>query len=101
MEKASLDYCTTVERLSEHVDGFVVNVSSPNTPNLRELQESSALAHLLKDIQSTNLKCKELPILVKIAPDLSDEQIIAIVDTAKSNNCAGIVLCNTTPIKGC
>ena len=68
----------------------------PNTPNLRELQESSALDHLLKEIQSTNVKCKELPILVKIAPDLSDDQIIAIVDTAKSNDCAGIVLCNTT-----
>ena len=96
LEDASLDYCTTVERLSDHVDGFVVNVSSPNTPNLRELQESSALDHLLKEIQSTNVKCKELPILVKIAPDLSDDQIIAIVDTAKSNDCAGIVLCNTT-----
>ena len=96
LDDASLDYCTTIERLSDYVDGFVVNVSSPNTPNLRDLQESSALDNLLKEIQSTNLRCKKLPILIKIAPDLSDDQIIAIVDTAKSNECAGIVLCNTT-----
>ena len=96
LEKASEDYCTTIERLSDYVDAFVVNVSSPNTPNLRDLQESSALDDLLNEIQSVNNNRNKLPILIKIAPDLSDEQIISIVDTAKSNSCAGIVLCNTT-----
>lgn len=94
--ESEIDYCTTVERLSPYVDVFVINVSSPNTPNLRELQESSALDNLLTAVQKTNIGNSDLPVLIKIAPDLTFEQIDAIVETARKNNCSGIILCNTT-----
>lgn len=96
LNESNIDYCTTIECLSPYVDAFVINVSSPNTPNLRELQESSALDNLLSSIQETNMECSNLPILIKIAPDLSFDQIDAIVETARKNNCSGIILCNTT-----
>lgn len=96
LSDSDIDYCTTIESLSPYVDAFVINVSSPNTPNLRELQESSALDHLLSAIQETNKECSNRPILIKIAPDLSFDQIDAIVETAMKNDCSGIILCNTT-----
>ena len=96
MDEASLDYCATIERLSEHVDGFVVNVSSPNTPNLRDLQESSALDTLLKDIQSTNTNAK-LPILIKIAPFVSQIDYSHSRHTI-SNDCESF--CATQPYRG-
>ena len=93
LEDAHLDYAKTVERCGEFVDGFVINVSSPNTPNLRELQKDEDLARIIKAVQ---VHSQHKPVLVKIAPDLEDIQIKSIVDTARSLGCAGIVATNTT-----
>ena len=93
LELAHEDYATTVKLCSPYVDGFVINVSSPNTPNLRELQNDE---HLEKIIQSVQEFSQEKPVLVKIAPDLEDQQIRQIVDTAMANKCAGIIATNTT-----
>ncbi len=93
LEEAHLDYAKTVERCERYVDGFVINVSSPNTPNLRELQKDEDLARIIKAVRSHS---KNKPVLVKIAPDLADMQIISIVETARSLGCAGIVATNTT-----
>ncbi len=93
LENAHLDYAKTVERCEPYVDGFVINVSSPNTPNLRELQKDEDLNRI---IQAVKQHTGDKPVLVKIAPDLEDIQIKSIVDTARSGGCAGIVATNTT-----
>ena len=93
LEDAHLDYAKTVERCGEFVDGFVINVSSPNTPNLRELQKDEDLARIIEAVQ---VHSQNKPVLVKIAPDLEDLQIKSIVDTARGLGCAGIVATNTT-----
>ena len=93
LEDAHLDYAKTVERCGEFVDGFVINVSSPNTPNLRELQKDEDLARIIEAVQDHS---QDKPVLVKIAPDLEDLQIKSIVDTARGLGCAGIVATNTT-----
>ena len=93
LEDAHLDYAKTVERCEQYVDGFVINVSSPNTPNLRELQKDEDLARIIEAVQ---IHSKQKPVLVKIAPDLEDMQIKSIVDTARGLGCAGIVATNTT-----
>lgn len=101
-DKADQDYAGTMERLWEFADLFVVNVSSPNTPNLRELQSGSELDRILTACNTINQQLADTtdtsgkPILVKISPDLSDEQIIAVADTAIAQGCAGIVATNTT-----
>ena len=93
LEDAHLDYAKTVERCGEFVDGFVINVSSPNTPNLRELQKDEDLARIIEAVQAHS---QNKPVLVKIAPDLEDLQIKSIVDTARGLGCAGIIATNTT-----
>ncbi len=96
-EDAAHDYLHAFEALFNVVDYFVVNVSSPNTPNLRELQDKEPLQKLLKQLQSANgLKKKPKPILLKIAPDLTEEQIDDIVEIVKSTKLAGVVATNTT-----
>lgn len=91
------DYEKCFLALYNHVDYFVVNVSSPNTPNLRDLQEKEPLMKILNHLQQLNgNKPKQKPILLKIAPDLTDSQlddIIEIVNTTKIN---GVVATNTT-----
>jgi dihydroorotate dehydrogenase len=83
--------------LFDVVDYFVVNVSSPNTPNLRELQEKEPLTNLLNTLQQLNLKkTKPKPILLKIAPDLTNTQLDDIIDIVKSTNIAGVIATNTT-----
>jgi dihydroorotate oxidase len=79
------------------VDYFVVNVSSPNTPNLRSLQEKEPLKQLLNTLQDKNLaKENSKPILLKIAPDLTDEQLLDIIEIVKETNIAGVIATNTT-----
>ncbi len=96
-EDAAHDYRHAFEALFNVVDYFVVNVSSPNTPNLRELQDKEPLQKLLEQLQSANnLKKKPKPILLKIAPDLTEEQIDDIVEIVKSTKLAGVVATNTT-----
>lgn len=96
-ENAFDDYAVAFKLLYPHVDYFVVNVSSPNTPNLRDLQEKEPLKELLKGLMTINLK-KEVPkpILLKIAPDLSNEQLDDIVEIVKETSIDGIIATNTT-----
>jgi dihydroorotate dehydrogenase len=96
-EDAASDYEICFDALFDYVDYFVVNVSSPNTPNLRALQEKEPLTQLLQTLQNKNLaKPKQKPILLKIAPDLSDEQLLDIIDIVKSTQIAGVIATNTT-----
>jgi dihydroorotate dehydrogenase len=90
---AARDYADSYRVLASLLDFFVVNVSSPNTPNLRQLQDKSALEDILAAIQAVpTLK----PLLVKVAPDLSFEALDEIVDLAISRKIAGIIATNTT-----
>jgi dihydroorotate dehydrogenase len=102
-DEAVNDYLICFEALFDYVDYFVVNVSSPNTPNLRELQEKKPLTNLLNELQKRNLeKChtersrSAKPILLKIAPDLTDEQLLDIIDIIKETKIAGVIATNTT-----
>ncbi|MFN3315746.1 MAG: quinone-dependent dihydroorotate dehydrogenase [Raineya sp.] len=96
-EKATDDYLYCFEKLFDYVDYFVVNVSSPNTPNLRALQEKEPLENLLKTLQTENLKkIKPKPIFLKIAPDLNESQLDDIVEIVKNTQIAGIIATNTT-----
>ena len=96
-ENAVDDYIFCFNALFDHVDYFVVNVSSPNTPNLRALQEKKPLTDLLNALQKLNkLKDNPKPILLKIAPDLSNDQLVDIIDIVKSTHTAGVIATNTT-----
>ena len=96
-EEATADYVACFEALFPYVDYFVVNVSSPNTPGLRELQEKEPLQALLQKLQDLNReKAAPKPILLKIAPDLSDAQLDDIVDIVRQTRIAGIIATNTT-----
>jgi dihydroorotate dehydrogenase len=96
-EEATSDYEICFEALYPHVDYFVVNVSSPNTPNLRALQDKEPLTQLLQTLQNLNVaKPKQKPILLKIAPDLTDEQLLDIIDIVKETQIAGVIATNTT-----
>ena len=95
--QATEDYLVCFDYLFPHVDYFVVNVSSPNTPNLRELQEKKPLTALLKTLQSQNQKHQNpKPILLKIAPDLTDTQLLDIIDIVSDTNINGVIATNTT-----
>ena len=96
-ENAIDDYKYCFEILFEHVDYFVVNVSSPNTPNLRALQAKKPLTDILNGLQAiNNQKDKRKPILLKIAPDLNENQLIDIIDIIKVTNIDGVIASNTT-----
>jgi dihydroorotate dehydrogenase len=96
-EEAVNDYIACFEGMFPYVDYFVVNVSSPNTPNLRELQDKEPLLHLLSTLQKLNqAKDHPKPILLKIAPDLTDSQLDDIIDIIRESNTAGVIATNTT-----
>ena len=96
-EDAVNDYIICFEKLFNHVDYFVVNVSSPNTPNLRALQEKEPLKELLGTLQKLNSEKEEpKPILLKIAPDLTDEQLLDIIEIVNETKIAGVIATNTT-----
>ena len=102
-ENAVDDYLICFDALYDYVNYFVVNVSSPNTPNLRELQEKEPLTKLLQALQNQNAKrChtersrSEKPILLKIAPDLTNSQLLDIIDIIKETKIAGVIATNTT-----
>jgi dihydroorotate dehydrogenase len=96
-ETAAEDYCRCFEALFPWVDYFVVNVSSPNTPNLRALQEKEPLRQLLETLQVRNTKHeKPKPILLKIAPDLTDDQLDEVAEIVRSTQIGGIIATNTT-----
>lgn len=97
-EDAWKDYEICFKALFPHVDYFVVNVSSPNTPGLRELQEKESLRKILTTLQRTGeqLAIDQKPILLKIAPDLTTEQIDDVIALATEINLDGLVVSNTT-----
>ena len=96
-ERAADDYVACFEALAEVVDYFVVNVSSPNTPNLRQLQEKKPLIELLQQVQARNLqRAVPRPLLLKIAPDLTDSQLDDILEIARETHLSGLVATNTT-----
>lgn len=107
LEKAPQDYANVLRLLWDHADFFVVNVSSPNTPNLRQLQDKTALAEIFSALAETqrdilknpahqNPPLQPKPILVKVAPDLSFEALDEILALAQEHKIAGIVATNTT-----
>ncbi len=96
-ENALDDYLICFEKLFDYVDYFVVNVSSPNTPGLRDLQEKEPLLNILTTLQNQNLeKSKPKPILLKIAPDVTQTQLEDIVEIINSSGISGIIATNTT-----
>ena len=96
-DDAVKDYEICFNALFDYVDYFVVNVSSPNTPNLRALQDKEPLTELLKALQVLNFqKTNSKPILLKIAPDLTNEQLDDIIDIVKTTKIDGVIATNTT-----
>ncbi|NQZ45671.1 MAG: quinone-dependent dihydroorotate dehydrogenase [Flavobacteriaceae bacterium] len=96
------DYLICFDALFDHVDYFVVNVSSPNTPGLRELQDKKPLTEILKKLKRENSKyakkagVNEKPILLKIAPDLSNAQLLDIISIVTASKIDGVIATNTT-----
>ena len=96
-EKAFQDYNMCFEALYPYVDYFVINVSSPNTPNLRELQEKEPLKKLLSEVKALSLtKEKPKPVLLKIAPDLNEVQLNDVVEILLETKTDGVIATNTT-----
>lgn len=96
-EQAVEDYKIAFEALFPYVDYFVVNVSSPNTPNLRDLQEREPLTKLLSTLQNLNqAKSQPKPLLLKIAPDLTFSQIDDVIEIAAEVKLDGLIATNTT-----
>ncbi|RNC80195.1 MAG: quinone-dependent dihydroorotate dehydrogenase [Winogradskyella sp.] len=96
-DSAVEDYKLCFDALYDYVDYFVVNVSSPNTPNLRALQDKEPLTHLLRELQALNFKRpKTKPILLKIAPDLTEGQLLDIIAIVSETKIDGVIATNTT-----
>jgi len=96
-EDAWKDYVICFEKMHSWVDYFVVNVSSPNTPGLRALQEKESLRNILTRLQALNRqKTQTKPILLKIAPDLTDTQLDDVIDLAREIRLDGLVISNTS-----
>jgi dihydroorotate dehydrogenase len=96
-EEANNDYLIAFEKLFPYVDYFVVNVSSPNTPNLRALQDKEPLMNLLSELKNANLKkSNPKPILLKIAPDLTNVQLDDVIEIITSTKTDGVIATNTT-----
>ncbi|WP_411142963.1 quinone-dependent dihydroorotate dehydrogenase [Streptomyces sp. x-80] len=98
-DAATADYVTSTERLAAHADYLVVNVSSPNTPGLRNLQATDHLRPLLTEVRAAadrTVTDRRVPLLVKIAPDLADADIDAVADLAVELGLDGIIATNTT-----
>ncbi|MCI0747052.1 MAG: quinone-dependent dihydroorotate dehydrogenase [Verrucomicrobia subdivision 3 bacterium] len=96
LEKAAEDYANSFRVLRTLADFFVVNVSSPNTPNLRQLQDKSALDDILTALQQEQSQGEARPILVKVAPDLAFETLDELLEVVGPRKVAGIVATNTT-----
>jgi dihydroorotate dehydrogenase len=97
LENAASDYVICFTKLFPYVDYFTVNVSSPNTPNLRELQDKKPLTEILNALQKINReKVQPKPVFLKIAPDVSFEQLDDIIDIVQETSITGIVATNTT-----
>jgi dihydroorotate dehydrogenase len=96
-EEATSDYLKAYDALEQYVDYFVVNVSSPNTPNLRELQDKKPLTELLQTLMNRSKEVKSRkPIFLKIAPDVTDGQLDDIIEIIRETGIAGVIATNTT-----
>lgn len=95
-EKAADDYLICFQKLYDHVDYFAVNVSSPNTPHLRDLQNTEGLRSILIPLIDENKKRLNKPILLKISPDLNNSDVLSIVDLIQELKIDGIITTNTT-----
>lgn len=96
-DRAVEDYKVAFTKLFPYVDYFTVNVSSPNTPGLRELQDKKPLLHILNELQKINQKeANPKPVLLKIAPDLNESQLNDIIDIVKESKINGVIATNTT-----
>lgn len=101
IENAADDYLLGLEGVFPHADYITVNISSPNTKNLRALQSDEALDALLGALQERKLKLqgqsgRQVPMFVKIAPDLEEDQVAVIAQTLKANGIDGVIATNTT-----
>jgi dihydroorotate dehydrogenase len=100
VEEAVEDYCASLRALYRHGDYFAVNISSPNTPGLRSLQDRTALTELLGELNSTAAELSRggaaKPILVKIAPDLTDSAIGELLEVCAEHDVSGLIATNTT-----
>lgn len=98
LDQAVADYVFSAQQVARWVDYLVVNVSSPNTPGLRDLQNVAALRPILSAVKAKaqEVSGRDLPLLVKIAPDLADADILAIADLVSELSLAGVVATNTT-----
>jgi dihydroorotate dehydrogenase len=100
LEDAVADYQASLRSLYPYADYFAINVSSPNTPGLRALQDKSALAELLAELRSTSAGLaagrEPTPLLVKVAPDLSDAALAELLEVCDAHGVAGIIATNTT-----
>lgn len=95
-DKAYLDYLICFEKLHAYVDYFVVNVSSPNTPGLRDLQEVKSLRKILTPLVQHSLQTNKKPILLKVAPDVSYDHLDGIIDLMMELSMDGLIISNTT-----
>lgn len=106
LERAAEDYCASLRALHALADYLVINVSSPNTPGLRDLQAEAQLAPLLAAVQAENRRLSAnagvapRPLLLKIAPDLADDALPAVIDAVRAHGIAGIIATNTTIDRG-
>nr|WP_166462992.1 quinone-dependent dihydroorotate dehydrogenase [Amycolatopsis acidicola] len=99
LEEAVEDYRSSLRTLYPYADYFAVNVSSPNTPNLRALQDKSALAELLSELRATSASLAQgtpTPLLVKVAPDLTDSALAELLEVCGEHGVAGLIATNTT-----
>jgi len=100
LEQAAEDYCASLQALYRHGDYFAINVSSPNTPGLRALQGRAELDALLAALQRQNAALAAhsppRPLLVKVAPDLSDDALYELIGVCASRGVAGLIATNTT-----
>lgn len=95
VDNAAQDYLYSFQKLHPFADYVALNVSSPNTPGLRSLQDRQLLSSLLREIQHANTRARK-PIMVKIAPDLSEPQLAEIIAVCEENGIAGVIATNTT-----
>jgi len=94
IDSAIEDYRLLADRLNEYADYIAVNVSSPNTPDLRKLQEPARLLELFKTIDRVNIR--QVPVFVKLAPDISDAELPDVLQVIRDSSVAGVVATNTT-----
>lgn len=98
LEQAAQDYVSGAKQLARWADYLVINVSSPNTPGLRQLQDYDSLKQILAAVKPAAEKAagRKIPILVKIAPDLSDQQVLQVAQLVEQLDLGGVIATNTT-----